>query len=121
MQKLMLIGNLTKDAEVKEINGASAIVFTIAVNEKYTDKNGLKVDRAFYYDASLWKDNTNVVAYLKKGVKIFLEGVPSINIYQDKDGKAKGGIRIRVNYFQFLSSIKKDGQNQPEGNDDMPF
>lgn len=120
----MVTGNLTADAQIKEINGTSAMVFTIAVNEKYTDKNGVKVDKPYYYDCSLWRDDVNkLVNYFKKGTKMLVEGTPDLNIYTDKEGKAKGGIRIRVNLFEFLSSIKKDGQNQnePEGNGDMPF
>lgn len=124
MRRIQLIGNIVKDSEVKNINGQDTLLFTIAVNNKYTDKNGVKVDVPHYFDCSLWRnDSSKLSNYFKKSTKLYLEGEPSVNIYE-KDGKAKGGIRVRVSYFEFLSSTKKnqDGTNpNPEGNDDMPF
>lgn len=114
MRRLQLIGNLTKDAEAKNVNGSNAVFFTVAVNDKYTDKNGVKVDKPFYYDCTIWRDDTKITKYMTKGTKIFVEGSPELNMWQDKEGKTKGSIRCRVTNFEFLSS---GNYSQASGNE----
>lgn len=145
MRRITLIGNLTKDAEAKSINNGNAITFTLAVNEKYKDKNGIKVDKPYYYDCTIWTDNSQLSNYLKKGVKMYVEGSPDLSVWKDKDGNEKGAIKVRVNHYEFLSSSNNSGNNsgnnsshgsggnggssmQPNtnfsnqgGNDDLPF
>lgn len=132
MRRIEVIGNLTKDAEIKNVSGKNLITFTVAVNEKYKDKTGTQVDKAHYFDCSLWRDETHVANYLKKGLKIWTDGTPELNIYEGADGKAKGGIRIRVERFEFLSSVKSTSESQnnnqrtsnsssSNSDDDLPF
>lgn len=127
MRRLEVIGNLTKDAEPKNMNGSNAIVFTIAVNDKYKDKNGVKHDKAFYYDCTIWRDDAeSLVGYFKKGTKMFISGSPEINQWVNKDGEHKASIRIRVNLWEFHSTgnTTENNTNQNQGssdNDDMPF
>lgn len=109
MRRLQVTGNIVKDAESKNVNGSNVIQFTVCVNEKFKDKNGNKQEHAYYYDCSIWRDDTSVAKYMQKGVKMFVEGTPEINQWTDKDGKPRAGIRIRVSMWEFLSSQNNQG------------
>jgi single-strand DNA-binding protein len=100
LRRIMLSGgNIVKDAEAKSINGSNVILFTVCLNEKYKDKNGNKVDKPHYYDCMLWKEDDNALTYLKKGVKIYIEGTPEVNMWTDKEGVAKASIKVRVTLY----------------------
>lgn len=87
LQKIDLIGNLTKDAEVKKRNdGSEYILFTVAANETSGDAK-----RTTYYDVSLGK--SGVLDYLKKGQQVFVSG--RLSIYQaEKEGKSYLNIHV---------------------------
>lgn len=106
MRRMTVTGNIVKDAESKNVNGSNVIQFTVCVNEKFKDKNG---NHAYYYDCSIWRDDTSVAKYMQKGVKMFVEGTPEVNQWTDKDGKPRAGIRIRVSMWEFLSSSNNQG------------
>lgn len=104
MRRILVTGNIVKDAEAKNINGSNAIQFTVCVNEKFTDKKGNKQENAYYYDCTIWRDDTSISKYFTKGVRMFVEGTPDINQWTDKDGKPRAGTRIRVSTWEFQSS-----------------
>ena len=87
LQKIDLIGNLTKDAEVKKRNdGSEYILFTVAANETSGDAK-----RTTYYDVSLGK--SGVLDYLKKGQQVFVSGRLSLSVYVKED---KGYLNAKV-------------------------
>lgn len=114
MRRMTATGNIVKDAEVKNVNGSNVIQFTVCVNEKFNDKQGNKQENAYYYDCSIWRDDTNVSKYMKKGVKMLVEGTPEVNQWTDKDGKPRAGIRIRVSTWEFLSSANTQSGANPQ-------
>lgn len=109
MRRMTVTGNIVKDAESKNVNGSNVIQFTVCVNEKFKDKKGNIQEHAYYYDCSIWRDDTSVAKYMQKGVKMFVEGTPEVNQWTDKDGKPRAGIRIRVSMWEFLSSSNNQG------------
>lgn len=132
MRRIQVIGNLTADAEVKEIvNGSKkAINFSLAANEKYKDVNGQMVEKTYYYGCTVWRDtNVKVAEYLTKGTKLFIEGSPEVEVYKDKNGDIKGAIKINVQNLEILGggSKKEDlmssnsGNNSKKDDDDLPF
>ena len=142
MRKLMLIGNLVKDSEVKNVSGSNLIHFSVCVNDKYTDKNGIKQDKAYYYECSLWRENTSISEKLKKGTEVYIEGTPELNTWTDKEGNTKASIRVRVDMVRYFGarsantyynnsdsianknssmSPNTDFQNESKGHDDLPF
>ena len=112
MRRIQVIGNLTKDAEVKNIKGDDAISFSVAANDYHKDSQGNKIEKVYYYDCTIWKKDVRVANYLLKGTKIYVEGTPEVNVYQDKDGNNRGGVRIRVNYFEILTPQSQNKQNE---------
>ncbi len=113
MKTISIIGNITNDCEIRKTNDKSVINFTVAVNEKFLDKQGNKVNNAMFFDCSYWrKDGSSlkVADFLKKGVQVFVSGSPDINLYINKQGQAAGNLRITVDALELLSTIKKDGE-----------
>lgn len=143
MQKIQVIGNIVRDAVIRESNGRKAINFVIAYNESYKNKEGVKVEKAIFYSCTLWRDAmqpTAVVQYLTKGVKVFVEGSPSSEMYKTKENVTAIDNRINVKQIELLTFLDKDKTTneskpantesqaaieQPEGvnidADDLPF
>lgn len=114
MRRITIIGNITADSETREFNGKKVIGFSVAVNDTYKDSQGNKVEKPYYYNCSLWRDNTSLGQYLKRGVKVFIEGSPEVDMYKDKNGEIKANIKITVLNIQLLSSVKSDNTTQTQ-------
>lgn len=135
MRKIQIIGNVTKDAEVRAFEGGRSVInFDVAVNDRYKDKNGQKVERVHYIKCAIWRENTSIAQYITKGIKIFVEGQPDVDCYVNKEGKAVGSVKINVREVEFLGGGKNqqssgqpsvpsgDNSFTPEpNNDDLPF
>ena len=124
MQKLIIIGNIGKDAELKEINSQFLIQFSVAVSNGYYNQQGSWVDRTNWYNAKIWKDKnqkTDIVKKLIKGRKIYVEGNPDISTYKGSDNQTRIDLGMRVTTFELLDSIKKEEetpqQNEVESTD----
>lgn len=117
MQKLVIIGNIGRDAELKEVNSQLLIKFTVAVNNGYYNQQGTWVDRTNWYNCNIWKDKgakTNVVTRLTKGRKIYVEGSPDISTYRANDGQTRIDLSMRVSNFELLDAASKDNAAQSE-------
>jgi single-strand DNA-binding protein len=138
MRKILITGNVTKDAEVRVLDGGKSVInFDLAVNERWKDKSGVKQEKTHYVKCALWRDNTAIAQYLLKGVKLLVEGSPEVEAYMNKEGKAVANQKVNVRELEFLSSAKKDeGQAQgaasrntsqsnetlvPDPDQDLPF
>jgi single-strand DNA-binding protein len=123
MRKIQVIGNVTRDAEVRTLDGGRSVInFDLACNEKYKDKNGEKKVKVYYIKCAIWRDNTSIAQYITKGSKIYVEGQPDIDCYVNKDtGKAVGSVKINVREVEFLGGGKnqqQSGQSSVPSNDD---
>lgn len=103
----MLIGRLTRDPEKRATpSGATVVQFGMAVNERFTRKDGQKGERTLFVDVVAWgKLGDNCAEYLRKGREIFLTGRLSRDDWEDKNG---GGKRhkyyVTATVVQFLSA-----------------
>src|SRR5665213_2434404 len=109
LNNVNIMGNLTRDPEMKYIPSGKAVCsLSIANNRVYT-KNGEKVTEVSYFDVEVWGQAAeNCSKYLTKGNGIIVEG----RLRQDrweKDGKAQSKVRITANAVHFLP--KKQGGN----------
>jgi single-strand DNA-binding protein len=107
MLKLMLTGALGNDCEVREVGERKAINFNVAVNQDYRDGEGNKVEKTEWIRAVIWKSgnqNSKIADYLKKGQKVYIEGVPSSEGYESKDGKIKSSLTVNVKEIELLGS-----------------
>lgn len=126
MNKLFLIGNLTKDPETRTTpNGKTVCNFDIAVN----DRQG----NATYFHVSAWeKQGENCQRYLSKGKKVSVIGPVSARAYTDRNGKANANIEVTANEVEFLSprdsyeqqerqAIQNEPKMEPVQTEDLPF
>jgi len=76
LNKAILIGNLTRDPELKAIaSGNKVCTFSIATNRTYKDANGNRQEKTDYHNIVVWgKTAENVATYMKKGSQILVEG-----------------------------------------------
>lgn len=111
MNKILLTGRLTRDAELTYIPGTGTpkITFTIAVERSYQkDKNNKKVD--FINCEQLGKYTENLCQYITKGKKIAVEGELNIDTY-DKDGEKRNFTKVKVDRLEFLGGDNKQNEN----------
>lgn len=110
MNKIILIGNLTRDPEMKTTqNGYNVCDFTIAVNKRrygqqQQQQAGQQSD-ADFFRISVWgKNGENCARYLSKGRKVFVSGALSARTYQANDGTTRVSLEVNADDVEFLSS-----------------
>jgi single-strand DNA-binding protein len=107
MNKAILVGNLTRDAELKTTPSGKAVATVgIATNERWKDANGQKQEKVTFHNLVIWGKAAEALAqYLKKGKKMLVEGRIDNRSYDKKDGSGKGYTsEIVVSQVEFLSS-----------------
>ena len=111
MNKVILIGNLTKDAELSFVKGTGSAItkFNLAVSRGYKDKN----ETDFINCVVFGKIAENVAQYTAKGSKVAVEGSLRINNYTDKDGNKRSFTEIYVNNIEFLNKVGSSTTNTP--------
>jgi single-strand DNA-binding protein len=113
VNKVILIGNLGKDPEVKYTpSGTPVAKFSLATNERYKDKNGQWQDRTEWHNLVAWQRTAEIIGeYVKKGSKIYVEGRLRTDSWDDKNtGEKKYRTEIVVNDLVLLS-----GRGEGEG------
>jgi len=132
LNKVTLIGNVGNSPETKSFpNGNRVINFTFATSESYKDKNGDKQTITQWHNVTVLNENTIkfVENYVKKGMKLYIEGSIKYEKYTAQDGSEKTATKIVVlkGDVKILSDSKKDGSfdvnenKSAENNDDIPF
>ena len=116
MIKLLVIGNLGKDAVVNNVNGKSVINFSVAHTEKYKDAQGNQKDRTVWVECAYWTDRTAIAPYLKKGTQVYVEGNPDVRTYATQDGKQGASLRLRVREMQVVGGSNRGNQQQSGDN-----
>lgn len=106
MNKMILIGNLTKSPEMRATpQGVTVCNFDIAVN----DKRGGQ-DNTLYFRVSAWRQlGENCARYLAKGRKVFVSGPLSYRTYQAGDGSTRVQLEITADDVEFLSPREEVG------------
>ncbi|WP_299758952.1 single-stranded DNA-binding protein [uncultured Pontibacter sp.] len=113
VNKVILIGNLGKDPEVRHLEGGVAVArFPIATSESFKDKSGQKQERTEWHNIVVWRGLAEVAEkYLRKGNSVFIEGKIRTNSYQDKEGVQRYSTEIVVDNLTMLG-----GPNGGSGN-----
>lgn len=99
--KIILVGNLTKDPETKKLDsGSSVCKFGLALNRR--TKNS---DETMFVDISAWEKTGEVCQqYLKKGRSVLVEGRLAIRSYEDKDGMKRKATEVVIDSMQMLDA-----------------
>lgn len=112
MNKIILVGRTTKDAELGFIGatGTPKMTFTLAVERNYQkDKNNKKVD--FINCEQLGKHVENLCQYVTKGKQILVEGELNIDNYE-KDGEKRSFTKVKVDRLEFLGGGSSNAENK---------
>jgi len=91
INKVILIGNLTRDPELKAIpSGEKVCTFSMATNEVYKDKSGKKIEKVEFHNVVVWgRTAENVATYMKKGSQIYVEGKLQTRSWEDQATQKK--------------------------------
>ncbi|MEQ1852621.1 MAG: single-stranded DNA-binding protein [Chthoniobacteraceae bacterium] len=118
LNKVMLMGNLTRDPEVKYTPKGTAIAnFGIAVNRNYTTEGGEKREEVTFVDIEAFGRIAEIIGeYFKKGRPIFVEGRLKLDQWDDKQtGQKKSKLRVVADTFEFLGSREGGAPQSAEG------
>ncbi len=112
MNKVILIGNLTRDPELTETSGGVKICrFAIAVNRNYSGADGER--KTDFFNCVAWRGLGETVArYTKKGTKVCVSGSIELRNYEDSQGVKRTGVDIVAQDVEFLT---------PRGGDDFGY
>lgn len=129
---VLLIGNLTRDAETRTAGSATVIKFGLATSERFKDRNGEVRENTEFHTVEYW-GSEKVAAYLKKGTSVCVTGSIRTDSWTAQDGTERRATVIRALDLQLLGSPKErtaapapaapqdpdDAPDNPE--DDLPF
>jgi single-strand DNA-binding protein len=116
LNKVMLIGNLGKDPEVRYTASGTAVAgFSLATSERFKGKNGEWEDRTEWHNITLWGRLAEIAGeYLAKGKTVYIEGRLQTRKWQDKDGRDRYTTEVVGEKMQMLSG-KGEGGGRPGG------
>ncbi len=151
VNKVFLMGNLTRDVELKYTPSNQPVAtFGLAMNRRYKTRDGENREETTFVDCEAWARTAEVMSeYLSKGRPVFIEGRLKLDQWQDKDGNKRSKLRVVVENFTFVDSrggagggggggrasapepvasanapsaaSPDSGQHQPVSEDDIPF
>ena len=110
--KVYLIGNLTRDPELRVTPKGTAICqFGLAVNRQFKDESGALRDETTFVDIEAWgKQGETISKYCTKGRPLFVEGRLKFDQWEDKtSGQKRSKLKVVLEGFQFLGSGQRDG------------
>jgi single-strand DNA-binding protein len=129
VNKAIILGNLGADPEVKHLESGNVVAnFSVATSEKYTNKQGEKVENTEWHRVVFWGDKAEVIEkFLKKGDKVFIEGKITSRSYES-DGITKYITEIVGRDITILGGNQTPTPGQSTGEmessaeaDDLPF
>ena len=126
MNKVILVGNVGQEPEVKSVNDRKVASFSLATSDTYKNKQGEKATNTEWHNIVIWGNLCNIVEkYVKKGDRLLLEGKIAYETYE-KDNEKKYFTKIVVNELKMLgikgeSSNSQSNDSNEDDTDDMPF
>src|SRR3989454_8149563 len=120
INKVILIGRLGKDPEIRSTpQGTSVAKFTLATDERFTDRNGEKQERTEWHNIVAWGKLAEICGqYLRKGKLIYIDGSIRYDSWDDKEtGQKRYRTEIVANNMQMLDR-KGDENGGPSGGGD---
>ena len=129
VNKVILVGTVGKDPEVRNTQNNKVATFSLATNESYKDKNGEKKIVTEWHNVVIWGKLAEIVEkYVKKGNHLYLEGKLSSRSWEDQNGTKRYITEVIVHSMTMLPSARKSGEDRHgssqekfSNNDDLPF
>lgn len=133
LNKVMLIGNVGKDPEVRYLdqnpqnpaNAAKVATFPLATSERYTDRAGNRQENTEWHNIVAWRGNADVIErFVKKGTQLYIEGRLRTRNWTDQSGNKRYTTEVIVDTFQLLGARKDnpgaDGAPAPQPSYQQP-
>jgi single-strand DNA-binding protein len=117
LNKVMLMGNLTRDPELRVTPKGTAICqFSLAINREFKLESGEKRDEVVFVDVEAWgKAGETVAKYLTKGKPLFVEGRLKLEQWEDKKtGEKRSRMKVVLEQFQFIGVRENAGGGEQQ-------
>ena len=115
VNKVLLLGQVGRDPEVKEIGGAKYATFSLATSESYKDKNGERQTNTEWHTIVCWRNTAEIVEkYVTKGMQLFIEGKLRTRSWDDSEGKKRYVTEIMADNVQFVGKRESSEQKQSQ-------
>lgn len=129
VNKVILVGNLGKDPEVKYLDSGVAVAnFSLATTENYKNKEGERVSQTEWHSIVLWRGLAEVAEkYLRKGSSVYIEGRIRTRKWEDNDGRTRYNTEIMGDSMTMLGgkplseNKNEDSPTSATHEDDLPF
>jgi len=130
--RVVLMGNLTRDPEIKYMpSGTAVATFGLAVNRRYTSKDGERKEEVDFFDIETWSKTAELCSeYLNKGRSVLVEGRLKQDRWEDENGNKHSRLKIIAQTVQFLGGkgevpgagdIQMNGLSESRTDDQPPF
>ena len=119
MNKVILLGNLTRDPELKFLqNGTAVCNFGLAVNERWNDaETGEQKENVHFVEVEAWGRQAEVVnEYFVKGSQMLLEGSLKFEQWDAEDSTKRSRLKVRLQRFNFIGKREDNGNGNGNGN-----
>lgn len=118
-----IIGRLGGDPEIKTLNGGNQVCnASVAVTEKWKDKQGQQQEKTEWYRIVLWGPKAQVFQqYTQKGSLVYVEGKMQTRTWEDNNGVKKYATDLNVDNFNFLSGSANGDNNNNNGDNQSAF
>jgi single-strand DNA-binding protein len=121
LNKVMLIGNLGSDPEVRATPGGNRVAqFSLATSRTWNDQSGVRQEKTEWHRCVVWNTKASQLAdiverYVKKGDKIYVEGRIEYRQWQDKDGQTRYSTEINVRELLLLGGRREGHEGDDAG------
>lgn len=103
LNKVMLIGQVGKDPDVKAVGDGKVASFSLATTERYRDRAGELKENTEWHTIVAWRNTADIVEkYVKKGTQVYVEGKLKTREWQDRDGNKRSSTEVVAENIQLL-------------------
>lgn len=128
LNKVFLVGNLTKDPEIRFVPSGQAVAnLRLAINRKYKAGNGERKEEVTYVGVEVWGKSAEACGeYLKKGSSLLVEGRLKLKEWAAQDGQKRSMLEVVSDRVQFLAGYQRSTEanftpSQGAEDDEIPF
>lgn len=117
LNKVFIMGNLTRDPELRYVPSGTAVAnFTVAVNRVYKDKTGAKKEDASFIRVVVWGKMAEICGeYLTKGRPVLVEGRLQSRSWEGQDGQKRSALDVIADSVQFIGPRGSKSEGEGEG------
>ncbi|MFM7766706.1 MAG: single-stranded DNA-binding protein [Bacteroidota bacterium] len=110
INKVILVGNLGKDPEVRHLEGGAVVAkFPLATSESYKTKDGQRVDQTEWHNVVMWRGLAeSAEKFLRKGSLVYIEGKIRTRSWDDKDGNKRHATEIVADTMTMLGAKRNE-------------